>query len=207
MPKFNFLNNCLHKTGVVPRAADPRQDCSQGTTMYWVWHSEGALSPWQQEHKTLLSFVSRELSCPCHGNRRSCLCTLANKVSLALLLALGLNNMVACLLVCAWDYNSKKAAVFSSGSNQAFGTPGGEELCSACTFISVDGQSPHMVTLLQYPWPNTESPSNAQAPVSAVGLCTIRRLPGFQYSSTYGTVTGLENTHVYKNSHIHGRVL
>lgn len=147
MPKFNFVYNYLHKTDVVPRAADPRRDCSQGTTMHRVWHSEGALCPRRQEHKPQLSFVSHELSCPCHGNQRPRLCTLVDKLNLALLLAFVKSNTVACLLVCAWDYNSKEAAIFWSGSKQAFGTPGREEPCSAWTFVSVDEQSTQMVKL------------------------------------------------------------
>ena len=38
------------------------------------------LDPRQQEHKTRLSSFSCELSCPCHGNRRSCLCILVNNL-------------------------------------------------------------------------------------------------------------------------------
>lgn len=43
MPKFNFVNNCLHKTAVVPKAADPRQESRQGTTMHWVCHPVSTL--------------------------------------------------------------------------------------------------------------------------------------------------------------------
>lgn len=51
MPKFNLVNNCLGKTGMVSRAADPRQDGSQGTAVHGQsWLSDRALSPWQQEN-------------------------------------------------------------------------------------------------------------------------------------------------------------
>lgn len=51
MPKFNLVNNRLGKTGIVSRAADPRQDGSQGTAVRGQsWLSDRALSPWQQEN-------------------------------------------------------------------------------------------------------------------------------------------------------------
>lgn len=109
MPKFNFVNNCLHtkllwypNLQIQGRKAGKAQPCIECVTQW-------ALSPWQQEHKIQLSLVSRPLSCPCRRNQRLCLCILLNKLNLALLLAFVLSNVVVCLAVWAWDLQQQRS--------------------------------------------------------------------------------------------------